>query len=1190
MSETAGGRKRRVQPLVILLLVAVSASLVVTAGVTAQENGDADEELEPADQIIVEEGQVILIYEEGENDENIVGAEFGADTTNGILYGNFRFGEDVSESQVRWDGNAELTEDALTAEVEGTIEENEQLREDVKGLSAEFDLVQSETESNFDLSAEGVVQEQAPAQISSSGDVVVRHDQMQVEGDVRAESLLLRNHPSADISAEITETSDGFTIDVEHTQEGSDLREFATENVTRRSLRTGAEQFAGQYGGSSAVTVHSHQFERGENISRVDMSYTIELRDIRDSFATMTADQIAEDEDLADSEHAALERLLSEVELERLSIDVEKTTDGVVTADASMAVGNYNDPLLAFLRAGVEADDDASTEELEQIEAVLDAQEASGLSQTLGWDLRIEPARTGTDVSLDAAYEASNWGQFIDEVADTEGLQPGTYLFSGEGLEFGFAMEDTGEAIRVDSDLRVSEPTKPDSEGAPDDVFLTGPLSADSDTRPNVFVTVPDGSADGEVSNDGLPEDAVVLPVELGRLDVTTDERTQVEFGVDFADRHGPMRALGLALADRHGPLRMPDRHGPMRMPDRHGPMRLSGVTDEGVPVNHFFVESDGDTTTTYVYLGLPGASEQQIRDSPVADENTEFVTREDRDPQQLDVDTAGEYLGVEVVDPSERPPQLLVEPRGVGDGVSVDRESGTIDFGEQRVGQEGRVELVVRNAGGGTLEIESTAAGESEHFDGQPDTLELEGGESETISLVYAPEASGEHVAAFQLETNIPGQGPRYNVTGSATPPPEINVEPAGINFDDAEVGETVTETVTVENQGEGTLDVRRADVRGDSAFTVRNGGEFTLESGEQRELTVEFTPESEEPQSTSLVVTSNDPTNPNTVVYVTSSNVEATVEVDEENRLRTQAVARNSSPENPAQIAIPDPVEDESYETDSVSVTPETETDVAVNVTTSSKPLETTPDDEQGLGNGTEQLGNVSVDANLANDDIREVEFRTRVDTAELAELQSDAGNVSLYRYNEEREEWVEKETEVVGQRNGKTILQTSADGASEWTAAAKAPAFDITETNIDVTATTVDDEVTIEVLVTNTGGTDGSYEAELLLDEEIVDQQERTVPNDGTVGINFERSFENPGLYTVQVNDVFVGEVNVSAATEEATVQETDGTEDGDDGMATEEPADGEESPDDLGPGFGVTAAVLALLAVALYARRE
>jgi len=200
--------------------------------------------------------------------------------------------------------------------------------------------------------------------------------------------------------------------------------------------------------------------------------------------------------------------------------------------------------------------------------------------------------------------------------------------------------------------------------------------------------------------------------------------------------------------------------------------------------------------------------------------------------------------------------------------------------------------------------------------------------------------------------------------------------------------------------------------------------------------------------------------------------------------------------------------------------------------------------------------------------------VEFVFSLDAGVFDRFLSGPEDVSLYRFNETRGAWVPAETQVIGRDDGRVVFSGVGDRFSEWTVAIQRPEFNVTETGIDVGTATTEDEIVIQVFVTNTGGTEGTYEADLLTNQEVVDTKEATVPEGGTVLVTFLRTFSRPGLYRVQVNDVPVGEVDISA--ESVTVTETATPRDERDGV--------------FGPGFGVLSAVVGLSVLAYLRRRD
>ena len=122
-----------------------------------------------------------------------------------------------------------------------------------------------------------------------------------------------------------------------------------------------------------------------------------------------------------------------------------------------------------------------------------------------------------------------------------------------------------------------------------------------------------------------------------------------------------------------------------------------------------------------------------------------------------------------------------------------------------------------------------------------------------------------------------------------------------------------------------------------------------------------------------------------------------------------------------------------------------------------------------------------------------------------------------------------------------------RASASGFSEWTVGAKQPRFEVLRAAVDVESVTVGDSVNVIVRITNTGGADGDFLAELLLNEEVVDSREVFIAPNGTSQVTFDREFGETGTYRVRVNNASAGQVEVQgAAGSGATDATTNGTQ--------------------------------------------
>jgi len=396
----------------------------------------------------------------------------------------------------------------------------------------------------------------------------------------------------------------------------------------------------------------------------------------------------------------------------------------------------------------------------------------------------------------------------------------------------------------------------------------------------------------------------------------------------------------------------------------------------------------------------------------------------------------------------------------------------------------------------------------------------------------------------------------------------PAVGVETDSVQFDDVGAGETATEQVEIENDGAEPLEVKNLELAGED-FGLFGSDSFTLAPGEQETVEITFAPDQPGAQTTHLTIESNDPDRPTRTLPVSSGDVELDVTLDDEDRTTVSAIAEEVAAGESTEISLPDPPEDEEYQTESINITPEVDTEIEMDVTTSSQPLETTPEIRDGFATNTTMVGNSSVDTNLADEEIVEFEMSSRVDQTQLEEWGTDPGNVSLYRFDESTQHWEKQETEVVEVTDEGVLLEASADHPSEWTAAASRPEFEIAEADVDVDLAGVGETVEIDVFVENTGGTEGTYVADLLLDDERVESKESVIDSGGQALFDFEQTFDESGTYEVQVNEKSITELDVN---ESVSSDQTDDSFDGE------------------GPGFGIAGAILAVLGLTLLAHRK
>jgi PGF-pre-PGF domain-containing protein len=211
-------------------------------------------------------------------------------------------------------------------------------------------------------------------------------------------------------------------------------------------------------------------------------------------------------------------------------------------------------------------------------------------------------------------------------------------------------------------------------------------------------------------------------------------------------------------------------------------------------------------------------------------------------------------------------------------------------------------------------------------------------------------------------------------------------------------------------------------------------------------------------------------------------------------------------------------------------IDFTPATSEQVSLQVTTGES-LDGSPGFERD--DNTALVTNVRVDHSIDNADVDDVALGFRVSNDRLAELGVPAEDIALYRYRGGA--WAELPTDVVAEGDAAVTFRALSPGLSEFAVGAKQPKFALQTVRVEVDEIRAGDSLRVFVRITNDGGADGSFVANLLVDEAVVDSRELTIAAGGRRQVRFERPLEETGTYTVQVNDALAGEVIVTEATD-------------------------------------------------------
>ena len=183
-----------------------------------------------------------------------------------------------------------------------------------------------------------------------------------------------------------------------------------------------------------------------------------------------------------------------------------------------------------------------------------------------------------------------------------------------------------------------------------------------------------------------------------------------------------------------------------------------------------------------------------------------------------------------------------------------------------------------------------------------------------------------------------------------------------------------------------------------------------------------------------------------------------------------------------------------------------------------------------------------------------------------------------------------WVELPTQFVEAGETHYFFEARTPGFSDFTTGVKQAKFRITDALVTVTRISTQQGTEVLVRVRNDGGADGTYTVKLFLEETLVDRTELSIAPNGTRQATFERSFDEPGVYQVYVNERFVGNITVESGDTAPTGESTSGRNgtppaEGTDTASTDPPAASQATSEESVPGLGFGTTAVALLVVAL-----
>jgi len=223
----------------------------------------------------------------------------------------------------------------------------------------------------------------------------------------------------------------------------------------------------------------------------------------------------------------------------------------------------------------------------------------------------------------------------------------------------------------------------------------------------------------------------------------------------------------------------------------------------------------------------------------------------------------------------------LQIPLRGTGvqlGGPKIAVNPDSLFFGEVALGHQKSLYLEIKNEGGTTLQINDISAADTQFYSNRTN-FSISPYSRQYVLITY----QGKRLGPISSNIVINSTDPAYPfltvpVTGFCREslPPTISISHDSLKFATVPINQTRTQYVWIYNSGEESLYIRNIYTN-DKRFIVYQEP-FTINPGQQRTVSVTFSPNDLSTVSDSLVVVSNDPQKDTSVVHLLGSGRELT------------------------------------------------------------------------------------------------------------------------------------------------------------------------------------------------------------------------------------------------------------------------------------------------------------------------
>ncbi|MFC7082006.1 OmpL47-type beta-barrel domain-containing protein [Halorussus caseinilyticus] len=210
------------------------------------------------------------------------------------------------------------------------------------------------------------------------------------------------------------------------------------------------------------------------------------------------------------------------------------------------------------------------------------------------------------------------------------------------------------------------------------------------------------------------------------------------------------------------------------------------------------------------------------------------------------------------------------------------------------------------------------------------------------------------------------------------------------------------------------------------------------------------------------------------------------------------------------------------------------------------------------------------------------------THISSSALGEVKADFAvpkssvaapeNVAVFRLS--GGSWQRVETKVVGETGGQYVVRAKGSATGVFAVGVRSGALSVTDASVGAESVAPGTAVEVTATVENTGDGTGATTARISVDGEVVAEKQVELGAGESETVTVEVTLDSPGAHDISVNGASAGSVSVAAETTTSEGDDTDETT----AATTDDGGSGGI------PGFGVSTALVALLAALVAARRR